>query len=76
MNPTSVRLPQELHDQIAELAERTHRSRSFYLGEAIQAGLPQVIAEYDLQARALAARKGDAETYPLEEVIDELGLDR
>lgn len=76
MKLTSVRLSPELHRQIAELVKRTHRSRSFYLQAAIEAGLPQVLAEYDLQARALAVRNGDAETYPLDEVIDELGLDR
>ncbi|MBK8866637.1 MAG: ribbon-helix-helix protein, CopG family [Dermatophilaceae bacterium] len=72
---TSVRIPAELQGRIDALAERTHRSRAFYLREAIERGLPQVEWEYDLAQRAVDVRSGKVTTVPLAEVVAELGLD-
>lgn len=72
---TSIRLPHELQERIDILSERTHRSRAFYLREAIERGLPEVEWEYDLAQRAAEVRGGRVVTRPLAEVVEELGLD-
>ena len=41
---TSVRIPEETQRRLDALAERTHRSRSFYLREAIERGLATRLA--------------------------------
>lgn len=73
---TSVRLPEETQRRLDALAERTRRSRSFYLREAIERGLPEIEWEYDLAQRAADVRGGRVSTEPLAEVVAELGLDR
>lgn len=71
---TSIRLPEETQRRIDALAERTRRSRAFYLREAIERGLPQVEWEYDIAQRASEVRSGAVETESLAEVVSELGL--
>ncbi|WOP19295.1 ribbon-helix-helix protein, CopG family [Raineyella sp. LH-20] len=71
---TSVRIPEELERRIEALAARTRRSKSFYLREAIERGLPQVEWEYDLAQRAADVRAGRVATEPLDEVVRELDL--
>ena len=72
---TTVRIPEETQRRLDALAERTHRSRSFYLREAIERGLPQVEWEYDVAARVGEVRAGAVATETLAEVVAELGLD-
>lgn len=73
---TSVRIPEETLRRLDDLARRTHRSRSFYLREAIDRGLRQVEWEYDIAQRAGEVRSGSVQTEGLAEVVAELGLDR
>ena len=72
---TSVRIPEETQRRLDALAKRTHRSRSFYLREAIERGLPQAEWEYDIAARVGEVRSGAVATETLAEVVAELGLD-
>lgn len=72
---TSVRILEETLRRLDALAERTHRSRSFYLREAIERGLPQVEWEYDVAQRVSEIRSGALATETLAEVVAELGLD-
>lgn len=72
---TSVRIPEDTWRRLDALAERTNQSRSFYLCEAIERGLPQVEWEYDIAQRATEARSGAVATQTLPEVVAELGLD-
>ena len=72
---TSVRIPEETQRRIDALAERTHRSKSFYLLEAIKRGLPQIEWEYDLAQRAADVRGGRVVTEALDDVVRDLGLD-
>lgn len=72
---TSVRIPEETKRRLDALAERTHRSRSFYLREAIKRGLPQAEWEYDIAQRVRDVRSGAVATESLAEVVAELGLD-
>ncbi len=72
---TSVRIPEETQQRLDALAARTHRSRSFYLREAIERGLPQVEWEYDIAQRVAEVRSGAVKTETLAEVVADLGLD-
>ncbi len=72
---TSIRISEETLGRIDALAERTQRSRSFYLRAAIERGLPQVEWEYDIAQRVADVRSGAVHTEPLAKVVDELGLD-
>ena len=72
---TSVRIPEATQQRLDALAARTHRSRSFYLREAIERGLPQVEWEYDIAQRVGEVRAGAVTTETLAEVVAELGLD-
>ncbi|PIE27972.1 MAG: hypothetical protein CSA58_01460 [Micrococcales bacterium] len=72
---TSVRIPEETQQRLDALAARTHRSRSFYLREAIERGLPQVEWEYDIAQRAGEVRSGSVKSETLAEVVADLGLD-
>jgi RHH-type transcriptional regulator, rel operon repressor / antitoxin RelB len=71
---TSVRIPEETQRRIDALAERTHRSKSFYLLEAIKR-LPQIEWEYDLAQRAADVRGGRVVTEALDDVVRDLGLE-
>lgn len=70
-----VRLPEELDRRLSLLAEKTHRSKSFYVKEALQAYLDdyekilEVVSEYEDQVR-----KGTLKTYSLEEVMKRADL--
>lgn len=72
-----VRLPETLDQRLGQLAEKTHRPKSYYVKEALQAYLDAyetelaAIAEYEEQVR-----KGTLKTYSLEEVMSRLKLDK
>lgn len=42
----TVRLPDELGSQLAELAARTHRTKAFYIREAVEAQLQDLADAY------------------------------
>jgi len=73
--PTSIQLDSETEERLILLAERTGRSRAFYLKKAVEKALPQLEWEYDLMQRVSDVRSGSAETYTLSEVRSELELD-
>lgn len=73
--PTSIRLEPELERCLAELAERTGRSKSFYLHEMIRRSFEDVHDYYIAEAAMDRLRRGEERTYTLEEVSAELGLD-
>ena len=70
-----VRLPEALDQRLGQLAEKTHRPKSFYVKEALQAYLDAyeetytAIANYEEQVR-----KGTLVTYSMEEVMERLKL--
>jgi len=73
--PTSIQLDRETEERLILLAERTGRSRAFYLKKAVEKALPQLEWEYDLMQRVSDVRAGKAETYTLDEVRKQLELD-
>lgn len=71
-----VRLPESLDQRLGELAAKTHRAKSFYVKEALEAYLNAyesdliAIAEYEEKVR-----NGTLVTYSLEEIKKRHGLD-
>lgn len=73
--PTSVRLDAETEKRLDLLAEKTGRTRAYYLREIIERGLDEM-EDYYLAADALErVRKGEEKTHPAAEVRKDLGLD-
>jgi len=73
--PTSVRLDAETEKRLDLLAEKTGRTRAYYLREIIERGLDEM-EDYYLAADVLErVRKGQEKTHPAAEVRKDLGLD-
>ncbi len=71
----AVRLPKDLEDRLNKLAASTHRSKSFYMKEALESYLEEyekdlkIIAKYEEEVK-----NGTLKTYSLEEVMKELNI--
>ena len=75
MIATSVRMSEETARKLDELARLTGRSKSFYLRQAIESSIDELLYEYTLLSEVEDVRAGRVETYPLDEVVAELDLD-
>ncbi len=73
---TAVRLPEELSNRLVALAERTDRSRSFYIRKALEIHLDELEDIYLAENTLERVRRGEEPMYSLDEVERELGLDR
>ena len=72
--PTSIRLTPEVEQRLDNLAVQTGRTKTFYLREIIERGLEDM-EDYYLAANILErVRKGEEQTYSLDEVEHSLGL--
>jgi RHH-type rel operon transcriptional repressor/antitoxin RelB len=67
----TVRVPKDVEERIEELAKLTHRSKSFYIREALNAYLED-IEDYYISLERLARK--DAKRYTIEEAKEKLGL--
>jgi RHH-type rel operon transcriptional repressor/antitoxin RelB len=71
---TSIRLAPEVEQRLDYLAVQTGRTKAFYLREIIERGLEDM-ENYYLAANVLErVRKGEEQTYSLDEVEHSLGL--
>lgn len=75
MYATSLRLPDDIGRRLTELAERTGRSKTFYILEAIREHLDDLEDIYIAEQRLADLRAGRSRTFSMEEVRAELGLD-
>lgn len=75
MAATSVRMSDETAEKLDKLSRLTGRSKSYYLREAIESSIDQLLYEYTLLSEVEEIRAGKAKTYSLEEVKAELGLE-
>lgn len=75
MVATSVRMSDKTAEKLDMLSRLTGRSKSYYLREAIESSIDQLLYEYTLLNEVEEIRAGKAETYSLEEVKAELGLE-
>ncbi|MCL2593997.1 MAG: ribbon-helix-helix protein, CopG family [Promicromonosporaceae bacterium] len=70
----SVRLGSELGARLARLASLSHRPRSYYVREALDAQLERLEWVAGLERRAEDVRSGRVVARPLDEVFDEMGI--
>ncbi len=73
--PTSIRLEPEVEARLDALAEKTGRTKAFYLRQLIEDGLDDIEDYYLAQATLDRIRRGEEKTYPLDQVMRDLGLD-
>lgn len=75
MSSVSLRLPENLSKRLTRLANRTGRSKTFYMVEAIRDHLDDLEDLYLAERRLIALHEGRSRTYTLEEVIRDLDLE-
>lgn len=75
MVATSVRMSDKTAEKLDKLSRLTGRSKSYYLREAIESSIDQLLYEYTLLNEVEEIRAGKVKTYSLEEVKAELGLE-
>ena len=69
MGAVSLRLPDDVSRRLQQLADRTGRSKTFYLVEAIQEHLGDLEDLYLAEQRLIDLRAGKSETVALDEVM-------
>ena len=69
-----IRLPEDIEARLESLAQRTGRSKIFYVREAILEHLEDFEDLYLAEQVVQRIRKGDERTYTLEEVEARLDL--
>ena len=72
---TGLRVPSNVLDRYDQLAKSTHRTRSFYMNQALEAQIDELEHEYGLMADIEAYKRGELETSPLDDVVKRLGLE-
>ena len=75
MKPVALRLPDEVAHRLTRLADRTGRSKTFYMIEAIREHLDDLEDLYLAEQRLIDIQAGKSRTVPLEEVIERYGLE-
>ncbi len=73
--PTSIRLSHGVEERLAALAEKTGRSKAFYIREMIENALPEFEEVYLAEQVALNVSLGKEKTFSLDEVEAQLGLE-
>ncbi|MGC9223971.1 MAG: type II toxin-antitoxin system RelB family antitoxin [Terracidiphilus sp.] len=72
---TSVRLDPAVEQRLDRLAERTGRTKAFYLREIIEGGLDDLEDYYLASATMEHVRKGKERVHSAKDVRKDLGLD-
>ena len=75
MGAVSLRLPEDVSRRLQRLADRTGRSKTFYMIEAIQEHLDDLEDLYLAEQRLMDLRAGRSETVPLDELMKGYGMD-
>ena len=70
----SLRLPDDLNIRLSNLADKTVRSKTFYMLEAIRDHLDDLEDLYLAEQRLIDVRAGRSRTVSLDDVERELGL--
>ena len=73
--PTSVRMAPNLEARYSALAQRTGRSKTFYINRALEDSIDQLEYEFGILRDVEDCRAGRMKTYSLAEVGEMLGLD-
>ena len=75
MASVSLRLPDDVAVRLQQLAERTGRSKTFYMVEAIHRHLDDLEDLYLAKKSLIELRAGRSHTVPLEEVMKRYGME-
>ena len=75
MSAVSLRLPDDISERLQQLVERTGRSKTYYMLEAIQAHLDDLEDLHLAEQRLRSVRSGRMGTVALEEVMQRYGLE-
>lgn len=75
MKPVALRLPDEVAQRLNRLADRTGRSKTFYMIEAIREHLDDLEDLYLAEQRLIDIQAGKSQSVPLEEVMERYGLE-
>ncbi len=75
MSAVSIRLPDDVSARLQELAQRTGRSKTFYMVEAIREHIDDLEDLYLAEQRLMASRAGESESITLEEMMKRYGLE-
>ena len=71
----SVKLDPEIDARLMALAQRTGRTKSFYMNRAIESALEEIELAYSLQGELEDIRSGRAASVSLDEAVKTLGLE-
>lgn len=72
----AIRLPAELEERLAALAERTGRTKTFYARQAIEQHIDDLEDLYLAEQELAKVRSGRSKPQPLAEVMKAHGLAR
>lgn len=75
MSAVSIRLPDDVSMRLQDLAQRTGRSKTFYMIEAICEHIDDLEDLYLAERELEAIRAGKSQTVPLEDVMKRYGMD-
>ena len=75
MKSVALRLPDEVAERLDRLADRSGRSRAFYMIEAIRQHLDDLEDLYLAEERLIGIQAGKSKAIPLEEVVQIYGLE-
>jgi RHH-type rel operon transcriptional repressor/antitoxin RelB len=72
---TAIRFPDETYQRLQALAEKTGRTASFYIREAVAEHLEDLEDRYAAEAALTAHRRSGEPALSLDDLDAELGLD-
>ena len=75
MSAVSIQLPDDVFTRLQDLAQRTGRSKTFYMVEAIREHLDDLEDVYLAEQRLSDHSAGKSQALPLEEVMKRYGLE-
>ena len=74
MGAVSLRLPDDITARLQALADRTGRSKTYYMIEAIREHIEDLEDLYVAEQRLLEVRSGRAKSVPLDDLMKQYGL--
>ena len=75
MRQTAVRLPDATYDRLRALADRSGRTATFYIREAIERHLEDLEDLHAAEKAAAEHRETDGRTFSLDQLDDYLGVE-